>query len=60
MKLAILKNEFDEGHLNWKKACEKNNIQFKVIDITSHDWLNYIESENYDGFLTCPSARETH
>ena len=58
MKLGILKNEFDEGHFNWGKACEKNNIEFKIIDLTSNNWLEEVESENFDGFLACPPGRE--
>ena len=59
MKLGILKNEFDEGHINWEKACQKNKIECKIIDLTSNSWLEEVETGDFDGFLTCPSARES-
>ncbi|MCT4639887.1 MAG: hypothetical protein N4A72_19465 [Bacteroidales bacterium] len=59
MKLGILKNEFDDNHLSWINACNKFNIEYKVIDFTSNNWVKEIKSEDYTAFLTCPSARQT-
>lgn len=59
MKWAILKNEFDDNHIYWEKACIKLNQDFNIIDLTRADWLQKINEVRYDGFLTCPSGRES-
>ncbi|MBI9066033.1 MAG: hypothetical protein JEZ09_01995 [Salinivirgaceae bacterium] len=59
MKVAILKNEFDDGHENWMKACVKQNIEADIIDLTKNNWLIKIKKEVYDCFLACPSGRES-
>ncbi len=59
MKWGILKNEFDENHLFWKAACLKLGQKFEIIDLTSNSWLDEVLTKDFDGFLTCPSGRET-
>lgn len=58
MKFAILKNEFDEGYLNWEKACQKYNCEYQTIDLVSSEWLEIIKTGEFDGFLACPPGRE--
>lgn len=60
MKVAILKNEFDDGHLNWAAACEKFKVEYNIIDLVSHSWLSEIQKHPYRCYLACPSGREAH
>jgi glutathione synthase/RimK-type ligase-like ATP-grasp enzyme len=54
LKLLILKNQNNEDHLLWIKACEefKNIVTFKVVDFTRNDWLEVIQNNNFDWILT--------
>lgn len=60
MKLAILKNDFDEGYKNWSSACSKLNIEYDIIELTSAEWLSQVMSYSYSCYLTCPPGREQH
>lgn len=53
---AILRNENEQDHLDWIKACEqmKNQVRYKVIDITRSDWLENVLGEEFDMLLTRP------
>jgi glutathione synthase/RimK-type ligase-like ATP-grasp enzyme len=55
---AILKNENEEDHLDWIKACEQmsHQVRYKVIDITRSDWLENILVEKFDMLLARPSG----
>jgi len=57
--LAILKNESPDEHLPWVAACEekKDLINYKIIDLTQHDWFERINEENFDFFLCRPSDK---
>ena len=57
-KFGILKNEFDEGHLNWQVACSKFDVAWETIDLVGEGWLKTIISDSFDGFLACPPGRE--
>lgn len=59
MRLAILKNELDENHLNWAKACDSRRISFDVIDMLGYQWIEELMKGNYNGCLACPPGRET-
>lgn len=59
MKLAILKNDFDDNHLYWSNACRLINISFEIIDSIDSTWLDRIISGHFDGVLTCPPGRES-
>lgn len=58
MKWGILKNEFDDNYLNWEISCKKYKQEYEVIDLVKNDFLESINND-FDGFLTCPSGRET-
>lgn len=60
MVFGILKNEFDDGHLNWARSCKKYQIRYNIIDLTSAYWLDEVIKTNYTGFLACPPGREPH
>jgi glutathione synthase/RimK-type ligase-like ATP-grasp enzyme len=53
---AILRNENEQDHLDWIKACEqmKNQVRYKVIDITRYDWLENSLAEEFDMLLARP------
>ncbi len=61
LKLAILKNEVAEDHLLWLEACQemKDRIEWDVVDLTRHDWLERIEEKSYDGLLASPPGWTT-
>lgn len=59
MKWGILKNEFDDNHFYWEKSCKKFGQEYQVIDLTKNYWLENINNYEFDGFLTCPSGRES-
>lgn len=59
MKFVILKNEFDDGYLNWESACNKFNHKFVTIDLTLSNWLEALKkTSNVDGYLACPPGRQ--
>ena len=60
-KLAILRNEVEDDHLNWVEACKKfsDRIQFQVVDLTLSDWMEQITSQSFDGLLALPSGWTT-
>jgi len=53
---AILKNESPKEHLEWVQAIKNvsEDIKYKIIDFTHHDWLEQCLSENFDFYLTRP------
>lgn len=59
LNLLILRNEDPYDHLPWVKACEeyKNEIDYKIVDITRNDWLENITSFNPDLCLLKPSGK---
>lgn len=59
MKFGILKNEFDDNHDYWAKACTRFGHDFVVIDSLSAHWLELCVEGGVDAILGCPSGRET-
>ena len=55
-KLAILKNETDDAHLMWVKACKKMHAKFDMIDLSLNNWMEELQKVNYDYHLACPSG----
>lgn len=55
-KLAILKNETDDAHLMWVKACKKMHVKFDMIDLSLNNWMEELQKTNYDYYLACPSG----
>lgn len=58
-KLAILTNERPDDHYLWVAACEerKDALEYTVIDLTSSDWLEKIQSKKFDYLLTKSSCQ---
>ena len=59
IRAAILKNEDPFDHEPWIMACEyyKTAFEYKVIDLTLHNWLPEIESFKPDILLLKPSGK---
>ena len=57
-KLAILKNEDEDAHLLWIKACEamEESVECTVVSITKSTWLHDIIGGSFDGMLAIPSG----
>ena len=55
-RLAILKNESNDDHLSWIKACEDYSkvVNYDIIDLLAENWLEQITAEDYDYLLTRP------
>lgn len=60
MNIGILYNEDPESAKKWQMACEKANLSFKMINLTSSDWLENILKEHFDFFLLRPPCSLMH
>jgi hypothetical protein len=54
MKAVILKNDLSGSADNWIKACQNQNLNFSVVDLTGDDWLKVIKKESPGLLLACP------
>lgn len=61
LKLAILKNEVEQDHLFWLKACQQlpDIVDWEVIELTRSDWMERIGRASFDGLLASPSGYTT-
>ncbi|MFW5887031.1 MAG: ATP-grasp domain-containing protein [Bacteroidota bacterium] len=59
VKLAILKNELEDDHLDWIKACDNysDQVEYDVIDLVAQDWLEKATRKKYQFFLTKAPGR---
>jgi hypothetical protein len=59
LKFVILKNETQDDHLLWEIACTdfQNQVSWRVVDLTRHDWLENIQKESFDILLSKPGAQ---
>lgn len=58
--VGILRNEDPISSKKWEIACQKADIKYKILDLTSFKWLEEIGDNNFDFFLTRPSGSLTH
>lgn len=56
MKICILSNEKQNSSTKWLISCQKANIDFTIVNLTSVNWFDEIESSNADIFLLKPSG----
>jgi glutathione synthase/RimK-type ligase-like ATP-grasp enzyme len=58
VKVIILRNELEEDHNLWIRACEdfRNDIEYRVVNLTSPDWLEGIQSKPFDILLAKPGG----
>ncbi len=53
---SVLRNESEQDHLDWVKACQQvsHQVRYKVIDITRSGWLENVLLEDFDMLLARP------
>ena len=58
IKAIILSNEMKDDHLPWQKACEeyKDQLEYRVVDLTKNAWLDDIQSNSFDILLAKPGG----
>lgn len=58
LKVIILRNERDDDHILWIKACEeyKEKIEYSIIDLTKNNWFYKITSQKFDILLAKPGG----
>jgi len=58
IKTIILSNEVEDDHLPWIKACDgyKDQIEYRVLDLTKNSWLEDIQSNSFDILLAKPGG----
>lgn len=58
IKTVILRNELDNDHNLWIKACDdfKDQVEYRVINLTASDWLEQIQKEVFDILLAKPGG----
>jgi len=58
LKAIILRNELENDHDLWIKACETYNdeIEYIVVDLTENNWLEEIQKHSCDILLAKPSG----
>jgi glutathione synthase/RimK-type ligase-like ATP-grasp enzyme len=54
INLVILGNEDPDDHLLWIKACEKAEVNYRVVDLSKDDWLEQVQKEKFDYLLAKP------
>jgi len=62
IKSIILRNELEDDHILWIKACEdyKDKVEYRVVNLTSNNWLEEIQKESFDILLAKPGGLTTH
>lgn len=58
IKATILRNELEDDHILWIKACEDYNgqVEYRVVNLTSYNWLEEILKEPFDILLAKPGG----
>lgn len=58
IKAIILRNELEDDHILWLKACNEwsDRIEFRVVNLTSNYWLKEIQKEPADILLAKPGG----
>lgn len=58
VKIGILANELINDHQPWVEACEKKkeDVDFKIINLTKDNWLDEVQADRFDILLTKPGG----
>lgn len=58
IKAIILRNELEDDHNLWIKACEgyKNDIEYRIVNLTASGWLEEIQKESFNILLAKPGG----
>ena len=61
LNVTILRNELEEDHKLWIKACEehKDDIEFRVVNLTSSAWFEDLQKRPFDVLLAKPGGLTT-
>lgn len=62
LKAIILRNELEDDHIQWIRACEKyiDKVDYRVVNLTADNWLEEIQRQPFNilfakpGGLTAP------
>ncbi len=60
MKAAILRNENPQSGDKWAIACRNAGIEYSIINLSAHDWLNKIKNIEFDFCLSRPPGLLSH
>ncbi len=62
IKAIILRNELEDDHILWIKACEDyhDQVEYRVVNLTSNNWLEEIQKEPFDILLAKPGGLTAH
>ena len=62
IRAVILANEIEDDHLAWVKACEsrKEQLEYRVINLTASNWLEEVQRMDHDILLAKPGALSAH
>lgn len=62
IKAIILRNELEDDHILWIKACEDYNdqIEYRVVNLTANRWLEEIQNEPFNILLAKPGGLTAH
>jgi glutathione synthase/RimK-type ligase-like ATP-grasp enzyme len=58
LRVIILRNELENDHNLWVKACEeyRSDIDYRIVNLTASDWLEEIQKETFDILLAKPGG----
>jgi glutathione synthase/RimK-type ligase-like ATP-grasp enzyme len=54
MRIAILRNEDPESSKKWEISCQKANVEYSIIDLTSNEWFDEISKIDAHIFVLKP------
>jgi len=62
IKAIILRNELEDDHYLWVRACEeyKNDIEYRIVTLTSNNWLEEIQKLPCGILLAKPGGLTAH
>jgi glutathione synthase/RimK-type ligase-like ATP-grasp enzyme len=58
LKAIIMRNELEDDHLLWVKACEeyRKNMVYRIVNLTTNKWLEEIQKVPFDILLAKPGG----
>ena len=58
IKAIILKNELEDDHILWVKACDihRDELEYRIVNLTSNSWLEEIQKLPCDILLAKPGG----
>jgi len=58
VSVVILRNEVQDDHFLWVKACESHNdiLDFRIVNLTKNNWFEEIHKKKFDIMLAKPGG----